>query len=342
MEETAMTYRIALNFEDGVTRFIDCRAGEKVTDAAFRNKINIPMDCRDGVCGTCKCRAEKGSYELGDYLDDAMTAEEAAAGMVLTCQMSPTSDCVIAVPTTTAACKTGAQSWEATVAGVDRLSETTFRLRLSVPEAIGFLPGQYVNIAVPGSEQTRAYSFASHPEATECAFLIRDIPGGLMSTWLDSNAAPGDRLTFTGAFGAFYLRPVERPILMLAGGTGLSPLLSMLEALAATGCDRRIRLIYAVTRDADLVELDAIERLAGRLPTLEWFTVVADAASAHPRKGYATHHLTARDVDGADVYLCGPPPMVEAVRGWFREQGVRPASFHFEKFNPAGVVEAAA
>jgi benzoate/toluate 1,2-dioxygenase reductase subunit len=337
-----MTFRIALTFEDGVTRFIDCRADEKVTDAAFRNKINIPMDCRDGVCGTCKCRAERGTYSLGAYLDDAMTAEEAAAGCVLTCQMTPTSDCVIAVPTTTAACKTGAQTWEATVAGVDRLSETTIRLRVTVDEPIGFLPGQYVNIAVPGSGESRAYSFASHPDATDCAFLIRVMPGGLMSGWLTERARPGDRIAFTGAFGAFYLRPVERPILMLAGGTGLAPLLSMLETLAETGCDRPIRLIYAVTRDADLVALDALAALGARLPSLSVATVVADPGSAHPLRGYATHHLAPAEVEGSDVYLCGPPPMVEAVRGWMRERAVRPASFHFEKFNPAGMVEAAA
>ncbi len=337
-----MTFRIALNFEDGVTRFIDCGADEKVTDAAFRNKINIPMDCRDGVCGTCKCKAEEGSFTLGDYLEDAMTEEEAAQGYVLTCQMKPSSDCVIAVPTTSAACKTGAQTWEATVAGVDLLSETSVRLRLTVTEPIGFLPGQYVNIAVPGADQTRAYSFASHPDATECAFLMRLIPGGLMSGWLTGAAKPGDAVRFTGAFGAFYLRPVTRPILMLAGGTGLSPLLSMLEALATTGCDQPIRLIYAVTRDADLVALEKIEALAAKLPSLSVATVVADPASDHPLKGYATHHMTAAEAEGADIYLCGPPPMVEAVRAHLRETGVKPASFHFEKFNPAGVVEAAA
>jgi len=343
MEETAMTtYRIALNFEDGVTRFIDCGADEKVTDAAFRNRINIPMDCRDGVCGTCKCRAEKGAYDLGDYLDDAMTEEEAADGYVLTCQMTPKSDCVIAVPTTTAACKTGAQTWEATVAGVDQLSETAIRLRVTVDEPIGFLPGQYVNVAVPETDQTRAYSFASHPEAVECSFLIRNIPGGLMSGWLTGKAQPGDALRFTGAFGAFYLRPVERPLLMLAGGTGLAPLLSMLETLAAAGCDQPITLIYAVTREADLVEVEKIEALRARLPSLGYMSVVADPNADHPRKGYATHHLTPEDVEGADVYLCGPPPMVEAVRGWFRENAVKPVSFHFEKFNPAGVIEAAA
>ena len=94
-----MTYRVALNFEDGATRFIECNEGEKVLDAAYRNKINLPMDCSDGVCGTCKCRCEQGEYDLGDeYLEDALSGQEAEEGMVLTCQMVPSSDCVIAVP----------------------------------------------------------------------------------------------------------------------------------------------------------------------------------------------------------------------------------------------------
>ncbi len=103
-----VSYKIALNFEDGVTRFVECGENEKVLDAAFRNRVNLPMDCSDGVCGTCKCRAESGTYDLGDdFIDDALTADEARQGLVLTCQMKPSSDCVIAVPATSAACKTG-------------------------------------------------------------------------------------------------------------------------------------------------------------------------------------------------------------------------------------------
>ena len=86
-----MCYRNALNFEDGITRIVDCKEGEKVLDAAFRNKINLPMDCSDGVCGTCKCRAESGTYDLGDeYIEDALTEDEADQGLVLTCLRSKT------------------------------------------------------------------------------------------------------------------------------------------------------------------------------------------------------------------------------------------------------------
>ena len=337
-----MTYKIALNFEDGVTRIIDCDADEKVSDAAFRQKINVPMDCRDGVCGTCKCKAERGDYELGFYLEDAMTEEEAAAGMVLTCQMMPKSDCVIAIPASSLACKTGAQTVAATVAGVEALSETSFRLRVTLPAAMPFLPGQYVNVQVPGTTATRAYSFSSHPQATEASFLIRNIPGGLMSGYL-ARAKAGDLMDLTGPMGAFYLRPVTRPQVFLAGGTGLAPFLSMLEQIATQGTDQPIRLFYAVTRDADLVELDRLHSLAALIPSLDIVTIVAAPEVDHPRRGYVTDHLTAADLweGAADVYLCGPPPMVEAVRAHMAALGVTPAAFLFEKFNPSETKAAA-
>ncbi|MCC5967683.1 MAG: ring-hydroxylating dioxygenase ferredoxin reductase family protein [Natronohydrobacter sp.] len=329
------TYSVALNFEDGVTRVIQCDDDEKVTEAAFRQKINIPMDCRDGVCGTCKCFAEKGEYELEFYMDEAMTEDEAAEGYVLTCQMMPQSDCVIRIPASSAACKTAPEEVAATVAGVDQLSETSFGLRLTLDRPMQFLPGQYVNVSVPGTGKHRSYSFSSAPGATEASFLIRNMPGGVMSSYL-ARAIAGERVTLTGPMGAFYLRPITRPQLWLAGGTGLAPFLSMLEQVAEQGTDQPITLYYAVTRAADLVELERVQALAERIGTVRLVTILAAADEDHPRKGFVTDHLTAEDLHNgqADVYLCGPPPMVDAVRAHFTGLGVTPASFHFEKFNP--------
>lgn len=177
-----MCYRIALNFEDGITRFVDCKPGEKVLDAAFRNKINLPMDCSDGVCGTCKCRAESGAYDMGDdYIDDALTEDEAAEGLVLTCQMVPSSDCVLSVPTTSLACKTGQQVFAATVTRIEPHQDAAVVLELAVDDeaqAPAFLPGQYVNIAVPGSGDHRSYSFSSAPGERSLGFLIKKFPAG--------------------------------------------------------------------------------------------------------------------------------------------------------------------
>ncbi|MBD9539276.1 ring-hydroxylating dioxygenase ferredoxin reductase family protein [Ensifer sp. ENS04] len=340
------SYRIALNFEDGVTRFVECRDDEKVLDAAFRNKINLPMDCSDGVCGTCKCRAESGAYDLGDdFIDDALTADEAASGLVLTCQMKPSSDCVIAVPTTAAACKTGQQKFTASVASVVPHNDAAIVLELDIEGAAApaFLPGQYVNIDVPGSGQSRSYSFSSASGETRVGFLIKKIPGGLMSTWLE-HAEVGTKLELTGPLGSFYLREVQRPLLFLAGGTGLAPFLSMLEVLARTNPEQKVHLIYGVTRDLDLVLVDEIEAYTKRLANFTFDTVVADVASSHPRKGWVTQHMPEDVLNGGDVdvYLCGPPPMVDAVRKHLDDTGVRPNSFHYEKFTPNAVVKEAA
>jgi benzoate/toluate 1,2-dioxygenase reductase subunit len=330
------TYAIALNFEDGVTRVIQCGDDEKVTDAAFRQKINLPMDCRDGVCGTCKCFVEKGDYELEFYMDEAMSEEEAAEGYALACQMIPEGDCIVRVPASSAVCKTAPEAVEGTVLGVDHLSESSFALRVKPTKPMGFLPGQYVNVSVPGTEAHRSYSFSSAPGAEEATFLIRNIPGGVMSTYLAERAGPGDAVTLTGPMGAFYLRPVTRPQLWLAGGTGLAPFLSMLEQVAEQGTDQPITLYYAVTRAADLVELDRVMALAAQIGTVTVITVLAAAEEAHERKGFVTDHVTAQDLNGGecDVYLCGPPPMVDAVRDHFGKLGVEPANFYFEKFNP--------
>ncbi len=336
-------YRIALNFEDGVTRFVECGANEKVLDAAFRNRINLPMDCSDGVCGTCKCRAENGSYELGDdYIDEALTQDEADEGLVLTCQMIPKSDCVISVPVPSTACKTGTAQFGAAVDAVTPFGDAAYELVLDIPaKAPVFLPGQYVNIDVPGSGQHRSYSFSSAPGNKRMTFMIKQVPGGLMSDWL-GGAQAGQALQMTGPLGSFYLRAVTRPLLFLAGGTGLAPFLSMLEVLAQQGTQQPVHLIYGVTRDQDLVMVDRLVEYARRIPGFTFGTCVADPQTTHEHQGYVTQHMPAQALHGGnvDVYLCGPPPMVDAVQKYFKFEGIAPASFHYEKFTPNQAVTA--
>jgi benzoate/toluate 1,2-dioxygenase reductase subunit len=334
-----MSFTVALNFEDGITRFIESNPAETVADAAYRQGINIPLDCRDGACGTCKSFCEAGRFDGGSYIEDALTDEEAAEGYCLTCQMRPETDLVLRIAASSQICKTQATDFAAEVVAVEQLSASTISLALRVEDAgrLTFLPGQYVNIQVPGSNETRSYSFSSPPGAEIATFLIRNVPGGLMSGYLTERAKPGDRLTIKGPLGSFYLRDIKRPVLMLAGGTGLAPFLSMLGRIAETGSSQPIHLVYGVTNDGDLVEVETVAEYVKRIPNLTFATCVADQGSNHPLKGYVTHHLEARHLNAGevDVYLCGPPPMVEAVRIYFREQGVDPVNFHYEKFAPS-------
>ncbi len=332
-----MNHKIALNFEDGVTRFIDASPSETVADAAYRQGINIPLDCRDGACGTCKCFAEAGRYDLGqEYIEDALTEDEAEQGYVLTCQMRAQSDCVVRVPASSQVCKTAQASFEANISAVRQLSESTIALSIKGESLsrLAFLPGQYVNLQVPGSEQSRAYSFSSLQKDGEVSFLIRNVPGGLMSSFLTGLAKAGDALSLAGPLGSFYLREINRPLLLLAGGTGLAPFTAMLEQIAERGSDYPLHLIYGVTHDVDLVELDRLEAFASRIPNFTWSACVASPESSYPRKGYVTQHITPAHLnDGeVDIYLCGPPPMVEAVSQYIREQGITPANFYYEKF----------
>lgn len=335
-----MSFQIALNFEDGVTRFIEATGNEMVADAAYRQGVNIPLDCRDGACGTCKCKAESGRYDLGDnFIEDALSEDEIAEGYVLTCQMRAESDCVISVPASSFVCKIEQSSYQGSISRLEQLSESTIALSIKGESLarLSFLPGQYVNLSVPGTEHSRAYSFSTLQKEGEVSFLIRNVPGGLMSSFLTGKAQVGDTMSLAGPLGSFYLRPIERPLLLLAGGTGLAPFTAMLERISEQGSDHPLHLIYGVTNDFDLVEVDRLQALADLIPNFTFSACVANPESQHPKKGYVTQHIELSHLnDGdVDVYLCGPPPMVEAVNHYIREQGFTPANFYYEKFAAA-------
>ncbi len=336
-----MDHRVALAFEDGVTRFITCRDDQTVADASYRSRINIPLDCRDGVCGTCKAFCESGEFDMGGFLEDALSDDEAESGYVLTCSMKPRSDLVLQIATTSAVAKTSAATHRGRITVLDRLSPTTVGLTVEIDDrdSLAFLPGQYVNIAVPGTEESRSYSFSSAPQDKELTFLVKLTPGGVMSTYLEERAEVGEEITFTGPHGSFFLRESDAPLLLLAGGTGLAPVLAILRTLEGNRSDRQMHLVYGVTTDDDLVELETIEQLAGAIDGLTWDYCVADPATKAPNQGYVTglygpEHL--HDGDAA-VYLCGPPAMVEAVRGHVAGLGVAPSGFYYEKFALAAV-----
>jgi benzoate/toluate 1,2-dioxygenase reductase subunit len=330
------THQVALSFEDGVTRFISCAEGQTVADASYRARINIPLDCRDGACGTCKAFCESGEYDGGTYIEDALSPDESAQGYVLPCSMKPRSDLVLQIASTSAVAKTEAATYTGTLTRLDRLSPTTVALTVETPDRdrLAFLPGQYVNLAVPGTGETRSYSFSNAPDDKELTFLVKITPGGLMSEHLTTAAAVGDEVTFTGPLGSFFLRETERPVLLLAGGTGLAPILSILRTLRAQGSQRPVHLVYGVTTDADLVELDTLEELAAQMPSLTWDHCVADPQSTARNRGYVTGLLGPEHLHDGDVavYLCGPPPMVEAVRQHFADAGITPTGFYYEKF----------
>ncbi|MGW5521175.1 benzoate 1,2-dioxygenase electron transfer component BenC [Gordonia sp. NPDC003950] len=336
------THQVALTFEDGVTRFITCREDQTVADASYRSRINIPLDCRDGACGTCKAFCESGEYDGGTYIEDALSEAESADGYALPCCMKPQSDLVLQIAATSDIAKTAAGDFTGTIVSLERLSESTMRVGIEISNRgdLAFLAGQYVNIAVPGTADDdgnplrRSYSFANGPHEERLVFMVKLTPGGAMSDYLTDRAARGDEITFTGPHGSFFLREATRPVLLLAGGTGLAPILSMLRKMHDDSTSRKVHLIYGVSTDTDLVALDEIEYFAQELPGFTWDHCVSDPKSTAANKGYVMSLITPDHLYDGDVaiYLWGPPPMVESVRSHVSDAGIEPVGFYYEKF----------
>ncbi len=334
--------KIALNFEDGITRFIETTGYETIADAAYREGINIPLDCADGACGTCKCLARSGSFDAGDYIEDALSDDEAQIGYGLACQMRPETDMVVDILASSLACKVESTTYQTQITELTFLSSEIVKLRVKTKDqsTISFLPGQYANILVPGSTETRSYSFSSLSNSDEMEFIIRLIPEvGLMSNYL-RNAKVGDELQITGPLGSFYNREITKPTLFFAGGTGIAPFIAMMEQLNNENCTENIQLFYGATTTENVVELDRIN--AFKNINLQTFACVSNEESSTFATGFVTQWINKETLNKPiyDIYICGPNAMVDAVKQALETNQISYDNFYTEKFVPTGLISA--
>lgn len=334
-----MTHRAAIIFRDGLTQFIQVQHNEKLLDAAFRHGIQLPLDCREGVCATCRGRCESGTIEMEYVDDDALSASDLEQGYMLACQTRLKSSASFYFDVDSNICNISQQRYRGRVSAMTLLSDTVASLKVTLEEGepeLRYLPGQYARIQIPGSEESRAYSYASASALSSVVrFLIRLLPSGLMSDYLRQRCQVGDSIHFTAPFGAFYLREVKRPLLFVAGGTGLSAFLSMLESLAEQGeSEQPVTLYYGVNRESEISELARLNALTEQLGNFSYQVVVADpGAEWQGKKGWVTQALESHQLQQPfDAYLCGPPPMIEATCNWLSTQPVAEHKIYFERF----------
>ena len=338
------THKVTLVFEDGRIVKFDASEDDNIYFACLKKKVRILTDCLEGACATCKGVCTSGTYYLDEYTDEALTEEEFDKREVLTCQMHVTSDCVIEFSyESRIALKSKPDTRSATVTQVDMISSTVAKLVVE-PDAdadpISFIPGQYVHLSVPGTDEHRSYSFANAAfETGKYTFYVKILEQGAMSDYLSSGAKAGDEMTVTGPFGRFYLRPVQRPVLMVAGGTGLAPMLSMLDTMIAQDeTDQPVRLIYGAN---EAEELFGLEQIAGYgeqgLDIATELSIVDPGAGWEGATGHVTDLLRPELLNGGDcdVYLCGPPPMIDAAEAWLSDNGMEASQVHAEKFVPS-------
>jgi NAD(P)H-flavin reductase/ferredoxin len=337
-------HNVTMVFEDGRSVQISADENDTIYMASLRNKIRLMTDCLEGACATCKAVCIEGTYDLDEFSDEALSAEEFGAREVLTCQMHARSDCVIEFPYEAGiALRSEPQSWDCHVTVVEKISSTVVRLDIKLEDSEqgppAFLPGQYVHLSVPGTEEKRSYSFADPPHVTDgYSFYIKVLDQGVMSAYVGDRSKTGDAITMTGPFGRFYLRGPDRPILMIAGGTGLAPMLSMMDHMIEVGATGQpIHLLCGANQVDELFCLDELTAYKNQgLNLTTEFAVVEGADGWEGTVGHVTQLLRDELIStAADVYLCGPPPMIEAGQSWLADHNVDDKLIHVEKFLPS-------
>ena len=242
---------------------IDCDEEEAVLDAAFRHGYNLVYGCREGQCSACKAYLLEGEVVLKPYSTFALSESEESNGYTLLCRAMPEEDLVVELlhfDPDNYKLEHEIRDGRATVVAVEALTHDIRRLELEVaePADFSFLPGQYVDVWIPDSDARRSFSMANLPGDGRIELIVKRYPGGRFSSLLDGAIAVGDELRFTGPYGAFHLRESERPVLMVAGGSGMAPILSLLRALADAGTDRPVRFFYGARSEEDLFYVDLV------------------------------------------------------------------------------------
>src|SRR5438552_2417153 len=232
---TAGTHRVILRFADGVEKEISVAAGEFILDAALRHSVPLVHQCRSGSCSTCVAQVVAGEIEMARDRSTSLLGLEAAEGKRLLCSSYAYADSVARVHYPASLIyERERRVLAANVHAIEWPNPSVARLTLELGETAGFdfHCGQYVRVKIPGTDEWRSYSMATAPhELPKMDFLVRILAGGLMSEYLRSRIRAGDRLEIEGPLGAFILHPSRALHIFVAGGTGVAPIIAMLDGI---------------------------------------------------------------------------------------------------------------
>ncbi|MBI2799935.1 MAG: 2Fe-2S iron-sulfur cluster binding domain-containing protein [Gammaproteobacteria bacterium] len=317
-------------------------AEESVLDAGLRQGIALAYGCRHGNCSTCKYFLEAGEVDHGGASIYSLTEAEREEGFALLCCARPLSDLVIAtrgetdprsLPLVTPSARVG------TVAGVTQVTPSLWQLTLELDAPLKFYPGQFVELQAHDGGGWRSYSIASSPaHGSRLEFVMKHVASGMFSGALPTMTR-GTSMALRGPFGMSYLRAGAAPVLLVATGAGIAPLLSILEDAMEREDPRRFELFYGARTAADLPLAAHMDSYATRLG--DRFSYRPTLSRAAPewagRRGRVTSALQHEIADAShyDAYLCGAPHMCDIVGTLLEAKGIRDNQLFYDKFHPA-------
>ena len=329
---------------------IDVDEGTTVLRAAAEQGIMLMHGCKEGQCAACKSFVLEGEdIELDRYSTFALPDFEKEEGYTLLCRAHVYEDVTIELLNYDEDMIRSGHPITKVVAEVVSNEPVTHDIRhlvlkLVEPTQIPFFPGQYVDITVPGTEETRSFSMAntSSKESGQLEFVIKVYPDGLFSELLASRLAVGDRLDVVGPFGVFTLRDGrDSDIVFVGGGAGMAPILCLLRSMAERGSTRRATYYYGARARRDLCFEKDLHELEAQLPNFRFVPALSEPAEDDAWDGEAglitdVVKRLESDLSDADCYVCGPPPMVEAAMAVLTRLGASEKHIYYDKFTTTG------
>ena len=327
---------------------MEVEEGETVLNAAFRQGISLMHGCKEGQCGSCKSKLIDGDIELLKYSTFALPDYESETNHVLLCRTHVFSDVsfeLLNYDEDLLSRSIAVKSFPGRVAGVSALTADIRLLEIEIERPLKFWAGQYVDLTLQGGAITRAFSMANAPNSgSRLSFIIKKYPNGAFSSQLDGGLGVGDPVTAKGPYGTCFRREARPgPMLLIGGGSGMSPRWSILSDHIASAEQRPIRFFYGARSRADLFYLDEFSAIAARLEDFKFVPALSDAQPGDRWEGetglvheVVRRHLRDEPMAGAiDAYACGPTPMIDALLPVLQIGGVEPDHIFFDKFTPA-------
>lgn len=302
--------------------------GETLLLAGIRQGINLPYGCKDGACGSCKCKMLRGSVEHRNHQSKALSADEEANGYVLTCCATPLTDVVLESRQVTEAGALPVKKMPTRVSSLRKASSDVMVIQLQLPanDTFTYRAGQYVEFILRDGAR-RSYSMANAPhQGPGIELHIRHMPGGKFTDHVFGGMKEKEILRIEGPFGSFFLREdSDKPIILLASGTGFAPVKALIEHMQHQGISRQATLYWGARRPADLYMQDWVEKQLKTMPYLRFVPVVSDALAEDTWSGRTgfVHQAVMQDfpdLSRHEVYACGAPVVVESARRDFVAQ----------------------
>ncbi len=326
---------------DASGKHFPVRPGETVLSAAQRAGLALPYSCRAGVCGSCKATLLAGVVHYPHRPPTALSADEQAHHAMLICQAVPRSDLRIAAREVVTAEDLPRRRLTAVVRAKTSLAPDVIALRLAIPDGppLRWLAGQYVDVLLADGHR-RAFSIANAPHrGPEVELHLRRIAGGGFTSYAFDTLAPGMTLQLEGPLGTFVPREdSERPLLFVAGGTGFAPVKALIEHFLHLGTRRPITLYWGARSIEELYLRALPAQWAARYPGLRFVPVLSAAADSHGLRGGMVHEAVLadlRELASMDVYMAGPPALIEAARRAFIAAGLPEVQLYYDSFEYA-------